>query len=94
MPLDLFNDVFLLHFPFEAPEGIFQCFALLESDFRQMNTPPHRSWFYFPASAAFERAFAREVLISYGLDQKSQATILPDGRSVRFQRLKSSETHK
>jgi len=47
MPLDLFDDVFLLHFPFEAPEGIFQCFALLESDFRQMNTPPHRSWFYF-----------------------------------------------
>jgi len=23
MPLDLFNDVFLLHFSFEAPEGVF-----------------------------------------------------------------------
>ena len=23
MPLNLFDDVFLLHFPFEAPEGVF-----------------------------------------------------------------------
>ena len=52
MPLDLFNDVFLLHFPFEAPEGVFQCFALLESDFCQMNTPPDRSRIYFSLSAA------------------------------------------
>ena len=35
MPLDLFNDVFLLHLPLEAPEGVFQRFPLLESDFSQ-----------------------------------------------------------
>jgi hypothetical protein len=29
MPLDLFNDVFLLHFSFEAAEGVFQRFPLL-----------------------------------------------------------------
>jgi hypothetical protein len=50
MPLDLFNDVFLLHLTFESPEGIFKSFALLESDFRQINTPPNRIWFYFVRS--------------------------------------------
>jgi len=43
MPLDLFDDVFLLHFSFEASKGIFKCFALLKSYFRQINTPPNRS---------------------------------------------------
>jgi len=33
--LDLFNDVFLLHLPLETPEGVFQCFTVLESDFSQ-----------------------------------------------------------
>ena len=37
MALDLFDDVFLLHFAFEAPEGVFQCFTILESYFRQIN---------------------------------------------------------
>jgi len=46
MPLDLFNDVFLLHFPLEASKGIFQCFALLKPYFCQMNTPPNRFVFY------------------------------------------------
>jgi hypothetical protein len=35
MPLDLFDDVFLLHLAFEAPEGIFQGFTVLESYFSQ-----------------------------------------------------------
>jgi hypothetical protein len=33
--LDLFNNVFLLHFAFEAPEGVFQGFTVLESYFSQ-----------------------------------------------------------
>jgi hypothetical protein len=49
---DLFNDVFLLHLPFETPEGVFQCFTVLESYFSQnlrhlqtnhrFNTDKHR----------------------------------------------------
>jgi hypothetical protein len=35
MALDLFDDVFLLHFPFEATKGVFQGFTFLESDFCQ-----------------------------------------------------------
>ena len=35
MPLDLFNDVFLLHLAFEAPECVFQSFTILESYFCQ-----------------------------------------------------------
>jgi hypothetical protein len=37
---DFFDDVFLLHFPFEAAEGVFQRFALLEPDFSQLNYTP------------------------------------------------------
>ena len=36
MALDLFDDVFLLHFTFEAPEGVFQGFTVLESYFSQI----------------------------------------------------------
>jgi hypothetical protein len=35
VPLDFFNDVFLLHFPLEAPESVFQGFTVLESYFCQ-----------------------------------------------------------
>ena len=35
MPFDLFDDVFLLHLAFEAPEGVFQGFTFLESYFSQ-----------------------------------------------------------
>ena len=35
MPLDLFNDVFLLHLTLEASEGVFQGFTVLESYFSQ-----------------------------------------------------------
>jgi hypothetical protein len=35
MPLDFFNDVFLLHLPLEPPEGVFQGFTVLESYFSQ-----------------------------------------------------------
>jgi hypothetical protein len=38
--LDLFDDVFLLHFPFEASEGVFERFPLLESYFSQLNNTP------------------------------------------------------
>ena len=40
MPLDLFNDVFLLHLPLEAAEGVFQRFPLLEPYFSQLNNTP------------------------------------------------------
>ncbi len=43
MSLDLFNDVFLLHLAFEAPQCILEGFALLQSNFRQRTTPPNRS---------------------------------------------------
>jgi hypothetical protein len=36
MALDLFDDVFLLHFAFEAPERVFQGFTVLESYFSQI----------------------------------------------------------
>jgi hypothetical protein len=35
MPLDFFNDVFLLYLPLETPESVFQGFTVLESDFSQ-----------------------------------------------------------
>src|SRR5574340_398615 len=35
MAFDFFDDVFLLHLPFEAAKGIFQSFALLELHFSQ-----------------------------------------------------------
>jgi hypothetical protein len=35
VPLDFFNDVFLLHLTLEASEGVLQGFTLLESDFSQ-----------------------------------------------------------
>jgi hypothetical protein len=35
MPLDLFDDVFLLHLPLKAPEGVFQGFTFLEPYFSQ-----------------------------------------------------------
>jgi len=35
VPLYFFNDVFLLHFPLEPPEGVFQGFTVLESYFCQ-----------------------------------------------------------
>ena len=40
MPLDFFNDVFLLHFTLETPEGVFQSFTFLESDFGQKKHLP------------------------------------------------------
>jgi hypothetical protein len=40
---DLLNYVLLLHFALEAPQGILKRFALLQSNFRQTNTPPNQS---------------------------------------------------
>ncbi len=61
MPLDLFNDVFLLHFSFEAPEGIFQCFALLKSDFRQLKHTPHPI-LVLPAPADVRRRASIDII--------------------------------
>jgi hypothetical protein len=41
--LDLLDDVFLLHFTFEAAQRVLEGFTLLNSDFRQLSTPPNRS---------------------------------------------------
>src|ERR1700761_5597158 len=35
MPLDFFDDVFLLYLALEPPESVFQGFTILESNFRQ-----------------------------------------------------------
>jgi len=40
MALDLFDDVFLLHFPLKASEGVFQRLPLLESHFCQTKNTP------------------------------------------------------
>jgi len=72
MPLDLFNDVFLLHLPLEAPKGVFQGFTVLESDFcqnlRHLQTDQK---FYLPNL----RRFAK-VLISYDLIGIKPSTFL------------------
>ena len=39
MPLYLFNNVFRLYLAFEAAEGVFQRFSLLNSNFRQYLHP-------------------------------------------------------
>jgi hypothetical protein len=39
----LFNDVFLLHFALEAAQSVFKGFTLLQSNFRQTDTPPNPS---------------------------------------------------
>jgi hypothetical protein len=41
VPLHFFDNVFLLHFPLETPEGVFEGFALLESNFRQSANTSH-----------------------------------------------------
>lgn len=38
--LDLFNDVFLLDFSLEAPQGALQRFAILDKYFSQSRSPP------------------------------------------------------
>ena len=35
MPLDFFNNVFLLNFAFKAPQGAFERLAILQMDFCQ-----------------------------------------------------------
>jgi hypothetical protein len=39
--LDLFNNVFLLHFALEAAQGVLKRLTLLQSNFRQTDTPPN-----------------------------------------------------
>jgi hypothetical protein len=41
--LDLFNNVFLLHLALEAAQGVLEGFTLLQSNFRQTDTPPNPS---------------------------------------------------
>ena len=41
--LDFFDNVFLLHFALEAAQSIFEGLALLQSNFRQTDTPPNPS---------------------------------------------------
>jgi hypothetical protein len=40
MLLDILDDVFLLHFSFEPPEGAFNRFALLNLDFSHASDTP------------------------------------------------------
>jgi len=41
--LDLFNNVFLLHFALETAQSVLEGFTLLQSNFRQTDTPPNPS---------------------------------------------------
>jgi hypothetical protein len=52
--LDLFNNVFLLHFALETAQSVFEGFTLLQSNFRQTDTPPNPS--------------GRTVLLLQGID--------------------------
>ena len=79
MALDLFDDVFLLYFTFEAPEGVFQGFTVLESHFSQNLLhlqPDHR--LHSGRRAVLNFRLSAKVLISYGLDSKSQAHKIPE----------------
>jgi hypothetical protein len=71
MALDFFDDVFLLHFPFEAPEGVFQGLTFLESDFCQncYTSKPITDCTFAGPPIKF-RLIPAKVLISYGLDSK------------------------
>ena len=40
---DLFDNVFLLHFALESAQSVFEGFSLLQSNFRQTDTPPNPS---------------------------------------------------
>ncbi len=40
MSLDFLDDVFLLHLPLKAAQGIFEGLSLLQSDFCQLNYTP------------------------------------------------------
>jgi len=64
MPLDLFNDVFLLYLAFKAPQGIFKGFALLQSNFRQRTTPPNRSQMDLPSFTRFTGQVKRTVQLT------------------------------
>jgi hypothetical protein len=46
VPLDLLDDVFLLHFALKATQCILEGFAFLESHFRQLNHTPQTSPFW------------------------------------------------
>ena len=41
--LNLLNDVFLLHLALKSSQRVFEGLPLLESDFRQLTTPPNSS---------------------------------------------------
>ena len=41
--LDLFDNVFLLHFALETAQSVFEGFPLLQSNFSQTDTPPNPS---------------------------------------------------
>jgi len=41
--LNLFDDVFLLHLALETAQCVFEGFTLLQSNFRQTDTPPNPS---------------------------------------------------
>ena len=41
--LHFFNNVFLLHLALESTQGVFKGFTLLQSNFRQTDTPPNPS---------------------------------------------------
>ena len=43
MAVDLFDDIFLLHFALEAAQSVLEGFTLLQSNFRQTDTPPNPS---------------------------------------------------
>jgi hypothetical protein len=41
--LNFFNNIFLLHLALKAAQGVFEGFTLLQSNFRQTDTPPNPS---------------------------------------------------
>jgi hypothetical protein len=43
MAFNLFDDIFLLHFALETAQSVFEGLTLLQSNFRQTDTPPNPS---------------------------------------------------
>jgi hypothetical protein len=71
MTFHLFDNVFLLHLPLEAPEGVFQGFTVLESYFsqnlRHLQTDHKLN---NDSSAALSRRLSAKVLYHVGLSSK------------------------
>ncbi len=60
MPLDLFHNVFLLHFTFKTAKSTFECLAVLQMNFRQLN------FHHLPMGDRLHEARANRFIVTNG----------------------------